>query len=372
MRRLIVLIVALGLVAAACGSSDDSSEQADTPSTTEGTDAPSTTQGPGLTLPPVTNPTVTAAPTTEPPDTGGAPAASPIAVQLAEWSVVAPTNIAAGTVEFGVENLGVFSHEFAIARGDSYETLPQLDNGAVDEQSLGDDFLGKADVIDLCARAATPYGDTAAVCIWPRFVPLAKQKFTNSAIRIATVVNFPHGGEDTASVIAETDKAIADGADEIDMVMAYRLVADRPAEVETQIGAVREAARARVLKVIVETGELKDPALIRQAAEIAIAAGADFIKTSTGKITVNATPEAARTMLTVIAGHDGRIGFKPAGGIRTLDDAALYFGLADEILGPDWARPETFRIGASSVLDALKATLEDRAAQPGSGSGGGY
>lgn len=149
MRRLIVLIVALGLVAAACGSSDDSSEQADTPSTTEGTDAPSTTQGPGLTLPPVTNPTVTAAPTTEPPDTGGAPAASPIAVQLAEWSVVAPTNIAAGTVEFGVENLGVFSHEFAIARGDSYETLPQLDNGAVDEQSLGDDFLGKADVIDL-------------------------------------------------------------------------------------------------------------------------------------------------------------------------------------------------------------------------------
>ncbi len=242
---------------------------------------------------------------------------------------------------------------------------------SLDLTNLNDD-CSETDVIDLCARAATPYGDTAAVCIWPRFVPLAKQRLSNSAIRIATVVNFPHGGEDTAPVIAETDQAIADGADEIDMVMAYRLVADRPADVETQIGAIREVATGRLLKVILETGELKGAALIGKAAEIAIAAGADFIKTSTGKVAVNATAQAARIMLSVIAGHDGRIGFKPAGGIRTLNDAALYFGLADEILGPGWATPETFRIGASSVLDALVATLEDSAAQPGSGSGGVY
>ena len=241
----------------------------------------------------------------------------------------------------------------------------------LDLTNLNDD-CSQADVIDLCARAATSHGDTAAVCIWPRFVPQAKQKLSNSAIRIATVVNFPQGGEDTASVIAETDKAIAAGADEIDMVMAYRLVADQPAGVETQIAAIREAARGRLLKVILETGELKDAALIRKAAEIAIAAGADFIKTSTGKVAVNATPEAARVMLSVIAGHLGEIGFKPAGGIRTLDDVALYFGLADEILGPDWATPKTFRIGASSVLDALVATLDDRATEPGGGSGGGY
>lgn len=236
----------------------------------------------------------------------------------------------------------------------------------LDLTNLNDD-CSEADVIDLCARAATPHGDTAAICIWPRFVPLAKQKLSNSMIRIATVVNFPQGGEDTAPVIAETGEAIAAGADEIDMVMAYRLVADRPAEVETQIAAIRQAARGRLLKVIVETGEIKDPGLIRKAAEIAIAAGADFIKTSTGKVAVNATAQAARVMLSVIAGHDGRIGFKPAGGIRTLDDVALYFGLADEILGPDWATPKTFRIGASSVLDALVATLDDRAAEPGSG-----
>jgi deoxyribose-phosphate aldolase len=240
---------------------------------------------------------------------------------------------------------------------------------SLDLTNLNDD-CSKADVIDLCARAATPYGDTAAVCIWPHFVPLAKQNLAGSAIRIATVVNFPHGGEDTASVVAETKKAVADGADEIDMVMTYRRVADRPADAQTQIAAIRDAAREQILKVILETGELKDAVLIRKAAEIAIAAGADFIKTSTGKVPVNATAAAARVMLSVIAGHHGRIGFKPAGGIRTLDDVALYFGLVDEILGPDWATPKTFRIGASSVLDALIATLEDR--EGGAAESGGY
>ena len=219
----------------------------------------------------------------------------------------------------------------------------------LDLTNLNDD-CSEADIVDLCARAATPHGNTAAVCIWPRFVALAKQQLAGSAIRIATVVNFPHGGEDTAPAVAETGAAVASGADEIDMVMAYRLAARRPADAQAQIGAIREVARDRLLKVILETGELKDAALIGKAAEIAIAAGADFIKTSTGKVAVNATPEAAGIMLRVIAGHNGRIGFKPAGGIRTLDDAALYFGLADEILGPGWARPETFRIGASSIL----------------------
>ena len=236
----------------------------------------------------------------------------------------------------------------------------------LDLTNLNDD-CSKADIVDLCARAATPHGNTAAICIWPRFVALAKQKLSGSAIRIATVVNFPHGGEDTALVRAETEKAIADGADEIDMVMAYRLAADRPAEVQAQIAAIRDAARDSLLKVILETGELKDAALIGKASEIAVAAGADFIKTSTGKVAVNATPDAARIMLSVIAGHDGQVGFKPAGGIGTLEDVALYFGLADEILGPGWATPKTFRIGASGVLDVLLATLEGGAAGPGSG-----
>ena len=112
---------------------------------------------------------------------------------------------------------------------------------------------------------------------------------------------------------------------------------------------------------------MTDERLIRRASEIAIAEGADFIKTSTGKVTVNATPEAARTMLSVIADRRAPVGLKPSGGIRTVADAALYLGLADEIMGPEWATPETFRFGASSLLDAILATLEGRAAEAGTG-----
>jgi len=185
----------------------------------------------------------------------------------------------------------------------------------LDLTNLNDD-CSQADIAGLCARAATRHGDTAAICIWPRFVALAKKQLGNSSIRIATVVNFPHGGEDTAPVIAETNAAIAAGADEIDMVMAYRLVADRPADVETQITAIHEAAPGALLKVILETGELKDAALIGKAAEIAIAAGADFIKTSTGKEAVNATLPVSLVMVRAIREYRRRtgveIGFKPA------------------------------------------------------------
>ncbi|MDU4093207.1 MAG: deoxyribose-phosphate aldolase, partial [Pantoea sp.] len=110
-----------------------------------------------------------------------------------------------------------------------------------------------------------------------------------------------------------------------------------------------------LLKVIIETGELKEEALIRQASEIAIDAGADFIKTSTGKVPVNATPDVAKIMMEVIRdkGVKDHVGFKPAGGVRTAEDAALYLQLADSILGSDWADARHFRFGASSLLASL-------------------
>ena len=119
--------------------------------------------------------------------------------------------------------------------------------------------------------------------------------------------------------------------------------------------------------MILETGELRDPDLIKRAAGLAIAEGADFIKTSTGKVRVNATPEAARIMLEAIAGSDRPVGLKPAGGIRTLGDAAEYLALADEIMGPGWATPQRFRFGASGVLDVILAALDGGAA-PASGT----
>lgn len=240
----------------------------------------------------------------------------------------------------------------------------------LDLTDLNDDSSDRA-VADLCRKAVTPHGHVAAICIWPRFVKGAKPLLAGTGVRIATVVNFPQGGTDTQAVLAETQKAIADGADEIDLVMPYRaFLAGGAAIVRAQIAAVRKACgRKARLKVILETGELVKPGFIRAASEIAIEEGADFIKTSTGKVEVNATPEAARIMLEAIrTAKKRKVGFKPAGGIRTVDDAAAYLELADEIMGEDWATPETFRFGASGLLSAIVAELEGKA--PGAGPGG--
>ncbi|MEJ8573498.1 deoxyribose-phosphate aldolase [Microbaculum marinum] len=227
-----------------------------------------------------------------------------------------------------------------------------------------EDGCSPADIVRLCGRAQTDHGPVAAVCIWPRFVPQAKELLEETLTKIAAVVNFPAGDSPPAWVVGETRNAVSDGADEIDMVIPWRLLRNDPDEVGRQIDRVRKAAKDRILKTILETGELKSEAAIRKATEIAISAGADFVKTSTGKVKVNATPKAASAMLEVIREHGGKTGFKAAGGVRSLDDAATYLGLADDILGKDWARPGTFRFGASGLLDALLAVLEGRTKGP--------
>jgi deoxyribose-phosphate aldolase len=219
------------------------------------------------------------------------------------------------------------------------------------------------DVTALCARAQTPHGPVAAVCIWPRFVAVARSALGNGPVRIATVVNFPRGCDPVAPVVEETVRALADGAHEIDVVLPYRAFAEGRADIAARlVSAVRQAARGAVLKVILETGMLHEAPLIRRAADLAIAEGADFIKTSTGKVEVNATPGAVAVMLEAIAASKRPIGLKPAGGIRTLADAAGYIAQADAAMGPGWASPATFRLGASGVLTALLAALDGQAA----------
>ncbi|CAG0911334.1 unnamed protein product, partial [Cyprideis torosa] len=148
------------------------------------------------------------------------------------------------------------------------------------------------DVSDLCRRAQTPYGNTAAVCIWKEFIKTARPILSESGIRIATVVNFPAGDTDTPAVLGEVETAVNDGADEIDLVFPYK--AFMSGDVEAcidQISRVRDACRSPVLlKVIIETGELKDEEAIYSASRLAIDCGANFIKTSTGKVAENATP----------------------------------------------------------------------------------
>jgi deoxyribose-phosphate aldolase len=232
----------------------------------------------------------------------------------------------------------------------------------LDLTDLGEDTDAEA-AVALCRRAQTSHGPTAAVCLWPRFVSVARNALAGTPVRIATVVNFPHGGEMLGPVRETVKQALADGADEIDMVLPYRAFAEGRADVAARmVDAVREAAGAKLLKVILETGMLREPRVIRRAADLAIAEGADFIKTSTGKVEVNATPEATGVMLEAIAASGRTVGLKPAGGIRTLADAAAYITQADAAMGEGWARPETFRIGASGVLAALLAVLDGDAA----------
>ena len=219
----------------------------------------------------------------------------------------------------------------------------------------------------LCAKAMDPRGPVAAVCVWPQYVSSAREALKGSTVRIATVVNFPAGGEDVERVIEDVHEALGDGANEIDLVLPYEAL--RRGDLDTasdMVAAMRDVVdQGRLLKVILETGQLADAALIATASRIAIEAGADFIKTSTGKSPVSATPEAAEIMLHAIRESGRPVGLKPSGGIRTLADAGLYLGLADRIMGAGWATPRTFRIGASSVYDALIAAIEGRTAKAG-------
>lgn len=222
----------------------------------------------------------------------------------------------------------------------------------VDLTNLTDD-CDEAAVAALCGRARR-FG-TAAVCVWPDFVASATNALAGTDVQIATVVNFPTGGERIFSVVGQTERALADGATEIDLVLPYRaLVAGGADHAAEMVRAVRRVSVGRArLKVILETGELPDLHTIRSAAELAIAEGADFIKTSTGKTAVSATPDAVTTMLQVIAASDRTVGIKPSGGISSADDAQRYIGLAENAMGADWVGPTTFRFGASSLLTAL-------------------
>lgn len=207
----------------------------------------------------------------------------------------------------------------------------------------------------LCRKALTPLGAVAAVCVYPRFVTLARRTLDEAgaqAVHVATVCNFPGGDAPLAQVLEQVSECLQAGADEIDVVYPYRaLLAGDPASGAELVAACKALCAGRaLLKVILETGEL-DALSIRRASHDAIAAGADFIKTSTGKVKVNASAQAAEIMLQVIAATGGQVGFKPAGGMRTLSDAAVYLWLAERLLGDDWVSPRHLRFGASSLLD---------------------
>lgn len=209
------------------------------------------------------------------------------------------------------------------------------------------------DIINLCKKASTPLGDVASICIHKEFIPIALKNLKKD-IKITTVINFPHGNNNLNAVLEELHNALTLGANEIDVVMPYgELLNGNYKIVEDFLKAVKKNCENNILKVILETGELKSESNIRLASKIAIHGGADFLKTSTGKVPINATIGAAKYMLQEIDSSKSIIGFKAAGGIKTHEEACAYLDLVKEILSEILIQRDTLRFGASSLLDDL-------------------
>jgi deoxyribose-phosphate aldolase len=236
----------------------------------------------------------------------------------------------------------------------------------LDLTSLNDQD-SEADITVLCQRAQSRFGPVAAVCVWPRLAACARAQLP-AHIAVAAVANFPTGSADIQSAVRDVGEIVQSGAQEVDVVLPYaRLLQGDEVAVAALLDAVRKASQGLTLKVILETGALQAPSMVLQGARLALACGADFLKTSTGKIPVSATPQAARVMLEAIAGDPQtaeRVGFKPSGGIRTVADAAVYIALCEEVLGPQALTPRRFRIGASSVLADIEAVLAGESTSP--------
>jgi deoxyribose-phosphate aldolase len=207
----------------------------------------------------------------------------------------------------------------------------------------------------LCQKATVANTHVAAICIYPAFVGLVKKILPDKNIRIATVANFPHGTDSLENVLPIIRQAILEGADEIDVVFPYQKYLQ--GEKEQAYDFIRECkavcGEKVLLKVILETGALLDPAIILEVSYNVCHAGADFLKTSTGKIAIGATLEAAQAMLSVIKKIPRPIGFKASGGVRTIPDAKQYIQLAEDIMGTAWVTPAHFRIGASQLVDEI-------------------
>ncbi|MBC8370329.1 MAG: deoxyribose-phosphate aldolase [Planctomycetes bacterium] len=220
----------------------------------------------------------------------------------------------------------------------------------------------------LCAKAMLPdphvdCPQVAAVCVYPSWVALAKKELRGSGIHVASVATaFPSGQLPIKLRLQEVRRAVADGADEIDMVINRgAFLAGEYKKVSDEIAAIKDACGKAHLKVILETGELETYDAVRRASEMSIDAGADFIKTSTGKIAPAATMPVTLVMLECIRDHylkTGKmIGMKPAGGISSAKLALHYLVMVKETLGDDWLSPDWFRFGASSLLNDVLLQL---------------
>jgi deoxyribose-phosphate aldolase len=280
----------------------------------------------------------------------------PAARHTAPFALSPPPVDAAGLAE----RVGVFTRRSI--KNEAKASGLRLAVAMMDLTTLeGADTPGK--VGHLCAKARQPMDErfgcppVAAVCVYPPFVSTAVKSLSGTPVKVASVATaFPSGKAPLQTRLAEVRHAVADGAHEIDMVIDRgAFLAGAYSRVFDEIAAVRAICGSAHLKVILETGELQTPDNIRLASELAIQAGAHFIKTSTGKVQPAATLPVTLIMLETIRDHflaTGKmVGMKPAGGIRTAKEALQYLVMVRETLGAAWLSPEWFRFGASSLLN---------------------
>jgi deoxyribose-phosphate aldolase len=235
----------------------------------------------------------------------------------------------------------------------------------------GQDTPGK--IKTLCHKAMFPAPEklgvsmVAAVCVYPKFVRIAKDELRGSKVNVAAVATyFPSGQSSRRTRLLDTRVALDAGADEIDMVINRgALLCGEFARVHDEIAEVKQLCGAVHLKVILETGELVTYDNVRRASMLAMEAGGDFIKTSTGKVSPAATLPVTLVMLEAIRDYffatGKRIGMKPAGGIRTAKQALQYLVLVNETLGDDWMTPDLFRLGASTLANDILLQLAKQA-----------
>jgi deoxyribose-phosphate aldolase len=272
---------------------------------------------------------------------------------------------------YSIEEIKTRKEQFLSEKQNGFTTRSALNTilGCIDLTTLeGSDTKEK--IVSICRKARTisdtgkGLPDVAAVCFYPPFVRIAKKELEGTDVKVASVAGAFPGGQSPIHVkIQEVKFAVEEGADEIDMVISRgKFLEGEHDVVFDEISAIKDACGHAHLKVILETGELQSVQNIRKASELAINAGADFIKTSTGKILPAATPEAAIIMADTIKEFYDKtgemIGLKPAGGISTPDQALIYYQLLHAIAGEKWLNKNFFRVGASRLTDELIKKLQ--------------
>ena len=260
--------------------------------------------------------------------------------------------------------------EARVVAGDQKELLKRIfsliDLTTLSEQDNIENVSRLCEKVNQQAEAFPEMPCVAAICVYPELVAIVKEKLDNPLTSIASVGGgFPASQTYTNIKVMEIEQAIGQGAEEIDIVMPVgKFLMDDLEYVDYEIQVIKQRMGSIHLKVILETGSLKDLSLIRKASLLSMGAGADFIKTSTGKISPGAIPEAVIVMCCAIRDYYNRtgkkIGIKPAGGISDTRTALLYYHIVEEILGEEWLNKERFRIGASRLANRILAEFFDK------------